>query len=142
MKPFLLITAPYYTHISAMLVSGASGFFAAKNMAVKTIEVPGALEIPAAIALAARTQKYSGYVALGCVIRGETTHYETVCHESAHGLMTLSLQGLAIGNGIVTVENEAQAIVRADPSQGNKGADAAHAAWRLATLAKEFQEAP
>jgi 6,7-dimethyl-8-ribityllumazine synthase len=138
-QPFLLVIAPYYTHISAMLVEGARGYLQQKNAAVEMIEVPGALEIPAAIALAARSGKYAGYVALGCVIRGETTHYETVCNESARGLMDLSLQGLAIGNGILTVENEQQAITRADPSQGNKGADAAAAALCLAALTNQFQ---
>ncbi len=141
MKPFLIIVAPYYRHIADMLIAGAADCLRNNGAAHEIIDVPGALEIPAAIALAQRSNHYAGYVALGCVIRGETTHYETVCNESARGLMELSLQGLAIGNGILTVENEAQAMMRADPKQGNKGADAAAAAYRLAELAATWSHA-
>jgi 6,7-dimethyl-8-ribityllumazine synthase len=102
--------------------------------------VPGALEIPVAIAMAAASQQqFDGYVALGCVIRGETSHYQTVCAESARGLMDLALaENLAIGNGIITVENEAQAWERADVAQKDKGGDAARAALALATLRQRF----
>ncbi|MEC8744705.1 MAG: 6,7-dimethyl-8-ribityllumazine synthase, partial [Pseudomonadota bacterium] len=105
-----------------------------------TIEVTGALEIPAAILFASQSSRHSylGYVALGCVIRGETTHYETVCAESARGLMALSLQGLAIGNGILTVENEEQAWARADINRKNKGGEAAVAAITMARIKSEF----
>jgi 6,7-dimethyl-8-ribityllumazine synthase len=102
--------------------------------------VPGALEIPAAIAMASiGGRHFDGYVALGCVIRGETSHYDTVCNESARGLMDLSLaDGLAIGNGILTVENEDQAWARADAARKDKGGDAARAALAMAALKQEF----
>lgn len=102
------------------------------------IEVPGALEVPTAIRLASRSGRYDGYVALGCVIRGETTHYETVCNDSSRGLTLLGLDGLCIGNGILTVENHAQAAVRADPADGDKGGGAADAALHLVALARTF----
>jgi 6,7-dimethyl-8-ribityllumazine synthase len=100
--------------------------------------VPGALEIPAAVALAAESGRYDGYVALGVVIRGETYHFEIVAGESARGLMALTLDGLAIGNGILTVEDEAQALVRADPAQKDKGGEAAKAALALLDLRRRF----
>jgi len=101
--------------------------------------VPGALEIPPAIALAARLAGYDGYVGLGCVIRGETTHYETVCNDSSRGLMLLGIQGLAVGNGILTVETHAQAAVRADPAGQDKGGGAAAAALHLVALARRWK---
>ena len=101
----------------------------------EVIEVPGALEVPTAIGIADRRSNFDGYVALGCVVRGETTHYETVCNDSSRALQLLGLQGLCIGNGILTVENEAQAIVRADPAQKDKGGEAAKAALALLDIA-------
>jgi 6,7-dimethyl-8-ribityllumazine synthase len=100
--------------------------------------VPGALEVPSAIALAERLADYDGYVALGCVIRGETTHYDTVCNDSSRALSLLGLQGACIGNGILTVENRAQAVVRADPQGQNKGGGAAAAALQLVALSRKW----
>jgi 6,7-dimethyl-8-ribityllumazine synthase len=102
------------------------------------ITVPGALEIPAAIAFADASEKYDGYVASGCVIRGETWHFEIVAGESARAIMALTLDGLAIGNGILTVENEAQAIARADKTRKNKGGEAAAAALAMVALQQRF----
>ena len=112
-----------------MLLAGARAAVEAAGHKHETLTVPGALELPGAIALAARSGRFCAFVALGVVIRGETYHFEVVSEESARGLMDLTLQGFAIGNGILTVENEAQAIVRADPAQGDKGG---HAAQRRA----------
>lgn len=135
MKPYLIVTAPYYTDISAMLVAGARRAFEAAGASAEEITVPGALEIPAAVAIAHASGRYAGFVALGCVLRGETTHYDTVANESARGLMDLAVrERAAIGNGILTCETEAQAIVRADPAQGNKGGEAARAALCLADI--------
>ena len=100
--------------------------------------VPGALEIPAAIALAAESGRYDGFVALGVVIRGETYHFEIVAGESARGIMALTMDGLAIGNGILTVENDAQALARANPGDKNKGGEAALAALTMITLKERF----
>jgi 6,7-dimethyl-8-ribityllumazine synthase len=102
------------------------------------VSVPGALEIPAAIALGAESGRYEGFVALGVVIRGETYHFEVVANESARGLMALTLDGLAIGNGILTVENEAQALARARPSEADKGGEAARAAMAMMKLKEKF----
>lgn len=140
MKPVLLVGSPYYTSIHEMLVNGANAAIAAAGQRVELITVPGALEIPPAISMAARSGRYAAFVALGCVIRGETTHYETVANESARGLMELAIghHHLALGNGILTVETMEQAIVRADPKHGNKGGDAAIAALRLLQLRTHF----
>jgi 6,7-dimethyl-8-ribityllumazine synthase len=102
------------------------------------VDVPGALEVPTAIGIAERMKEYDGYVALGCVIRGETTHYENVCNDSSRGITLLGLQGLCIGNGILTVENLQQAQVRADPKDQNKGGGAAAAALHLIALARQW----
>ena len=104
----------------------------------ETVEVPGALEIPQAIATAYRMADFDGFVALGCVIRGETTHYDTVCNDSSRGLMLVGLQGAAVGNGILTVENRDQAAVRADPTGQDKGGGAAAAALHLIALARRW----
>ena len=139
MKPILLVVAPYYQDIGEMLVSGASTVIYGAQHTAEMISVPGALEIPAAIAMAAKRDHYAAYVALGCVIRGETTHYDTVCNESARALQHLAItKQLAIGNGILTVENMAQAIARADVAQGNKGGDAAAAALRMLQIRHLF----
>ena len=100
--------------------------------------MPGALEVPTAIRIADTTSNFDGYVALGCVIRGETTHYETVCNDSSRGITLLGLQGLCIGNGILTVESRDQAEVRADPARMNKGAGAAAAALHLVALSRRW----
>ena len=136
----LLITAPFYRGIADMMISGARGAIEGAGATCDAIEVPGALEVPTAIRLAARTQRYDGYVALGCVIRGATTHYETVCNDSSRAITLLGLEGLCIGNGILTVENMDQAVERADPSRMNKGAGAAIAAMHLIRLDREFRE--
>ena len=134
-KPrILIVTAPYYRHIAEKLLQGARSAIDAEGWSWTEIEVPGALEIPAAIGIASEWERFDGYVALGCVIRGETTHYETVCTESARGIMQLNLQGACIGNGILTVENEEQALERADPVRGDKGGEAAEAAVSLVSL--------
>lgn len=132
MKPLLIVASPYYTDIHAMLLAGAERALKAAGSTYEIVLVPGALEIPAAVAIAHRSNNYSGYVALGCVIRGETHHFDIVANESARGLMDLSVREAAcIGNGILTTENEAQALLRADPARGDKGGEAANAALAL-----------
>lgn len=135
----LLVVSPYYRPIADDLVAGAKAALEAAGAQHDRIDVPGALEIPSAIRLAARAQIYDGYVALGCVIRGETTHYETVCNDSSRGLMLLGLDGLCIGNGILTCETMEQARVRAAPSDQDKGGGAAAAALHLIALARRFR---
>ena len=137
---FLIVEARFYADIADLQLVGAKSALRAAGGSFEHISVPGALEIPVAIAMAAASQQhFDGYIALGCVIRGETTHYETVCSESARGLMDLAVaQNLAIGNGILTVEDEAQAWERADTTRKDKGGDAARAAISLATLRRRF----
>jgi len=139
MARFLIVEARFYDHLNDMLVAGARGALEAAGHGVDVLTVPGALEIPAAIAAAAESGRYEGYVAIGVVIRGETYHFEIVAGESARGIMALTMDGLAIGNGILTTENEAQAIVRADPAQLNKGAGAAEAAMKLLEIQEKFR---
>ncbi|MDM7933449.1 6,7-dimethyl-8-ribityllumazine synthase [Tabrizicola sp.] len=134
----LIVVAPYYKDIADNLVAGARAVGAACGAEVDLIEVPGALEVPSAIALAERLAEYDGYVALGCVIRGETTHYDTVCNDSSRAISLLGLQGACIGNGILTVENRPQAEVRADPAGQNKGGGAAAAALHLVALSRKW----
>jgi 6,7-dimethyl-8-ribityllumazine synthase len=134
----LIVVAPYYRDIADSLIAGARAVAEACGAEVELIEVPGALEVPTAIAMAERLAKFDGYVALGCVIRGETTHYETVCNDSSRALSLLGLQGTCIGNGILTVENRAQAVVRADPNGQDKGGGAAAAALHLVALARKW----
>jgi 6,7-dimethyl-8-ribityllumazine synthase len=134
----LIVVAPYYRDIADALIAGARATAAACGAEVDLVEVPGALEVPTAIAMAERMAKFDGYVALGCVIRGETTHYDTVCNDSSNGLMLLGLQGACIGNGILTVETRAQAEVRADPQGQDKGGGAAAAALHLIALARKW----
>lgn len=139
MKPLLLVVAPYYQEISEMLISGATTAIYEAGREAEMLTVPGAFEIPAAIAVAHESGRYAGYVALGCVIRGETTHYDYVCGESARGLQDLLVRDkLAIGYGILTCENMKQAKLRADVSQGNKGGEAARAALRLLEIRHVF----
>ena len=134
MANILIVEARFYDHLNDMLLAGARAAIEAAGHAHETITVPGALEIPGAVALASESGRFDGYVAIGVVIRGETYHFEIVAGESARGLMALSMDGLAIGNGILTVENEAQAIVRADPEQLDKGGGAAKAALAMLAL--------
>ena len=134
----LIVVAPYYKDIADALIAGARGVAEEVGATVDLIEVPGALEVPIAIGLADRQANYDGYVALGCVIRGETTHYETVCNDSSRGLMLLGLQGACVGNGILTTETREQAVVRADPAGQNKGGGAAAAALHLIALSRRW----
>jgi 6,7-dimethyl-8-ribityllumazine synthase len=138
MSTFLLVEARFYPHLNDMLLKGARRAIEAAGHKHETMTVPGALEVPGAIALAARSGRFCAFVALGVVIRGETYHFEVVSNESARGLMDLTLQGYAIGNGILTVENEAQAIVRCDPEQMDKGGGAARAAQALYELRTKY----
>jgi len=116
MARILIVEARFYDHLNDMLVAGARAAIKAAGHQAEVITVPGALEIPGAIALADQGGGYDGYVAIGVVIRGETYHFEIVAGESARGIMALTMDGMAIGNGILTVENESQALVRADPA--------------------------
>lgn len=134
----LIVEARFYDHLNDMLISGAKAAIEEAGGTADVITVPGALEIPGAIALADEAGQYDGYVAIGVVIRGETYHFEIVAGESARGVMALTMDGLAIGNGILTVEDEAQAIVRADPRQKDKGGEAAKAAIALLELRERF----
>jgi 6,7-dimethyl-8-ribityllumazine synthase len=134
----LIAEARFYAHLNDMLLEGARAAVEAAGHSHETITVPGALELPGAIALAAESGRFDAYVALGVVIRGETYHFEIVAGESARGLMAMTMDGLAVGNGILTVENEAQAIARANPSHANKGGGAAEAALALLDLKNSF----
>ena len=137
----LIVVAPYYKDIADGLVAGAKAEIEAAGGTYEVIEVPGALEIPTAIGIAARMSNFDGYVALGCVIRGETTHYDTVCNDSSRAITLLGLQGHCIGNGILTVENYEQAAVRSDPKDQNKGGGAAAAALHLIALGRKWGRA-
>ena len=138
MARVLIVEARFYDHLNDMLLAGARAALDAAGHAHETVTVPGALEVPGAIALAAETGRYDAFVALGVVIRGETYHFEIVSNESARGVMALTMDGIAIGNGILTVENEAQAIARADPAQADKGGGAAKAALAMLDLKQRF----
>ena len=138
MARFLIVEARFYDHLNDMLVAGARAALEAAGHDVDVLPVPGALEIPGAIALASESGQYDGYVGIGVVIRGETYHFEIVAGESARGIMALTMDGMAIGNGILTVENEDQALVRADPKQKDKGGEAAQAAMALLKLQERF----
>lgn len=138
MAKFLIVEARFYDHLNDMLVAGARAAIKAAGHTAEVITVPGALEIPAAISLADASGDYDGYVAIGVVIRGETYHFEIVAGESARGIMALTMDGIAIGNGILTVENEEQALVRADAAQKDKGGEAAKAAIALLALKERF----
>lgn len=138
MAHILIVEARFYARLADLLLAGARAAIEAAGHSHETVAVPGALEIPGAVALAAESGRYSGYVALGTVIRGETFHFEIVAGESARGLLALTMDGLAIGNGILTVENEAQALARADPAQKDKGGEAARAALALLALRAKF----
>lgn len=137
MSNILIVEARFYAHISDMLLDGATSAIEKAGAHFERMAVPGALEIPTAIALAAKSgehggKAYDGYIALGCVIRGETYHFEIVASESARGLIDLGIEkGLCIGNGILTVENEHQALARAAVDDGDKGGDAARACLAL-----------
>jgi len=138
MATILLAEARFYSALNDMLLEGARAAIEAAGHKHETLTVPGALELPGAIALAARSGRFCAFVALGVVIRGETYHFELVAEQSARALMDLTLQGFAIGNGILTVEDENQAIVRADRKQGDKGGHAARAALALYELRERY----
>ena len=138
MARFLIVEARFYDHLNDLLIEGAKNALLKAGHTVDKLTVPGALEIPGAVALASESGRYDGYVAIGVVIRGETYHFEIVAGESARGLMALSMDGLAIGNGILTVENEAQALTRARPSEKDKGGEAAKAALAMLALRNRF----
>jgi len=137
----LIAEARFYAHLNDMLLAGARAAIEKAGHSHETVTMPGALELPGAIALAAESGRFDAYVALGVVIRGETYHFEIVAGESARGLMALTMDGIAVSNGILTVENEAQAIVRADPGQADKGGGAAEAALALMALRERFASA-
>jgi len=138
MARFLIVEARFYAHLNDLLLQGTRAALEEAGHSHETITVPGALEIPSAVAMAAETGRYDGFVALGVVIRGETYHFEVVSNESARGLMALTLDGLPIGNGILTVENEAQALTRARPDEKDKGGEAAKAAITMLELKSRF----
>ena len=138
MAHLLIAEARFYAHLNDLLLTGARAAIEAAGHSHETITLPGALELPGAIALADESRRFDAFVALGVVIRGETWHFEIVAGESARGLMALTMDGIAVGNGILTVENEAQAIARADPAQMDKGGDAAKAALALLELKQRF----
>lgn len=139
----LLVISPYYRGVADMMQRGAEAAAEQAEATLDRIFVPGAFEIPAAISHAAKANQYDGFVALGCVVRGETSHYDYVCGESARGLMNLStFEGLAIGYGILTVENMEQAEVRADPARGDKGGEAVKAALSMVAIKRRFAGGP
>lgn len=138
MSIILLVEARFYPHLNDMLLDGARAAIEAAGHSHETLTVPGALEIPGAIALAARSGRFCAFVGLGIIIRGETYHFEVVSNESARGIMDLTLQGYAVGNGVLTVENEDQAIIRCDPKQLDKGGAAAKAALALFELREQY----
>ena len=144
---FLIVEGRFYDDVGDRLLAGAKAALDAAGATYDVVTMPGALEVPPAIAIvaenaAAAGKPYGGAVALGCVLRGETYHFEVVSNESAGGLMALALEWrMPIGNGILTVEDEDQAIVRAEPSRGDKGGEAARAMlalWRLKSGARKI----
>lgn len=148
MPHVMIALSPYYEDVTNHLLDGAQAALKEVRCTYEVIKVPGALELPLAIKLGAQrkesrgtdTRKFDAYIALGCVIRGETSHYDIVCNESARGLSNLAMKyDLAIGNGILTCDTLEQAIVRADPSQKNKGADAVNAALTLLKLCRTLK---
>ncbi len=138
MAHVLIVEARFYEHLNDLLLAGARAAIEEAGHSHETITVPGALEIPGAVAMAADSGRYDAFVAIGVVIRGETYHFEIVSNESARGLMALTMDGLPIGNGIITTENEAQALTRAKPGEKNKGGEAAKAALAMLALKGRF----
>ena len=138
MAKFLIVEARFYDHLNDLLIAGAKAALEEGGHKAEVLTMPGALEIPGAIAMAAESGRYDGFVAIGVVIRGETYHFEIVSNESARGIMALTMDGIAIGNGILTVENEEQALVRARPDQKNKGGEAADAALAILALQRRW----
>ncbi len=139
MPHILIVEARFYEGLNDALLHGVTHALDAAGATHETLTVPGALEIPAAIARASEGGAYDGFVAVGVVIRGETYHFEIVAGESARGLMALSLDGLAIGNGILTVEDEAQAWARARRTEKDKGGEAAKACLAMIAVGERFR---
>jgi len=139
MAKFLIVEARFYDHLNDLLIEGAGAALEEAGHKYDIVTVPGALEIPGAVALAAESGRYDGFIGIGVVIRGETYHFEVVSNESARGLMALSMDGIAIGNGILTVENEAQALTRARRTEKDKGGEAAKAAIAMLKLRERFE---
>lgn len=138
MTKLLIVSARFYDDVSDRLEAGTEAFLERENIPYDRITLGGALEVPIAISYAAQSGLYDGYVALGCVIRGETTHYELVCNESARGITDLGIhKQLAIGNAILTVENREQAMARTEPNN-HKGQHAAIACLQLIELRKKY----
>ena len=138
MANVLIVEARFYDHLNDMLIEGAVAALKEAGHKHEVLTVPGALEIPGAIGMAAESGRYDGFIAIGVVIRGETYHFEVVSNESARGLMALSMDGIAIGNGIITVENEAQALARARMAEKDKGGEAAKAAMAMLAIRERF----
>jgi len=138
MAKILIVEARFYDHLNDLLLEGARAAIEAAGHEHETVTVPGALEVPGAIAIADAAETYDAFVALGVIIRGETYHFEVVSNESARGLMNLSLEGVPVGNGILTVENEAQALTRAKKDEKDKGGEAAKAALAMLELRERF----
>lgn len=135
----LIVVAPYYKHITDQMIEGAERYLAREGAMTEIVEVAGAFELPFAIASAHEAGGFDGYIAIGCVIRGETSHYDLICNETARACQSLATDGgLVIGFGLLTVENEAQALVRADPNQKDKGGEAAKACMMNLALARRF----
>ncbi len=138
MAKILIVEARFYDHLNDLLLDGARAAIEAAGHDHETVTVPGALEVPGAIAIADAAEQYDAFVALGVIIRGETYHFEVVANESARGLMNLSLEGVPVGNGILTVEDEAQALTRAKRDEKDKGGEAAKAALAMMALRERF----
>jgi 6,7-dimethyl-8-ribityllumazine synthase len=135
----LIAVAPYYKHITDGLLDGAARALAAAGATHEVVEVAGAFELPFALATAHEAGGFDGYVALGCVIRGETSHYDLICNETARAIQNLATDGgLVIGFGLLTVENEAQALVRSDPARKDKGGEAVRACLMNLDLVRRF----
>ena len=140
MTKVLIVEARFYDDVHDMILSGAKEVFDKNNVEYEVVTVKGALEIPAVVKMAekSKTHNYDGYLCLGCVIRGETTHYDYVCQESCRGIMDLSLKGIAIANGVITVENKEQAVIRANPEQKNKGGVCANVVLDMIKIKNKF----
>ena len=138
MAKVLIVEARFYDHLNDLLLEGARAAIEAAGHEHETVTVPGALEVPGAIAIADAAETNDAFVALGVIIRGETYHFEVVSNESARGIMNLSLEGVPVGNGILTVENEAQALTRAKRDEKDKGGEAAKAALTMLALRERF----
>ena len=138
MAKLLIVEARFYDHLNDLLLEGARAAIEEAGHKHETITVPGALEVPGAIAMAAESGRYDAFVGLGIVIRGETYHFEVVSNESARGLMALTMDGIAIGNGILTVENEGQALARCRRAEKDKGGETTTTAIRMMELREQF----